>query len=168
MHCWHDVKPTRITPENFLSLIEISKGSKNKYELDKETGHLILDRVLFTSTIYPQNYGFIPRTFARDYDPLDVLVLCSESILPMSFVRCSPTGKMLGEACADFAAFSSPEAFIFFGGMVKAGELIMKPIREAYDAHVLKIFKNKARFLVSGLDGASAAVLGASAIGWEV
>lgn len=78
------------------------------------------------------------------------------------------TGKMLGEACADFAAFSSPEAFIFFGGMVKAGELIMKPIREAYDAHVLKIFKGKAKFLFSGLDGASAAVLGASAIGWEV
>ena len=78
------------------------------------------------------------------------------------------TGKMLGEACADFAAFSSPEAFIFFGGMVKAGELIMKPIREAYNAHVLKIFKNKAQFLVSGLDGASAAVLGASAIGWEI
>ena len=78
------------------------------------------------------------------------------------------TGKMLGEACADFAAFSSPEAFIFFGGMVKAGELIMKPIREAYDAHVLKIFKGKAQFLVSGLDGASAAVLGASAIGWEI
>ena len=78
------------------------------------------------------------------------------------------TGKMLGEACADFAAFSSPEAFIFFGGMVKAGELIMKPIREAYEAHVLKIFKNKAQFLVSGLDGASAAVLGASAIGWEI
>ena len=78
------------------------------------------------------------------------------------------TGHMLGEACADFAAFSSPEAFIFFGGMTKAGDLIMKPIKEAYDAHVLKIFKNKAQFLVSGLDGASAAVLGASAIGWEV
>ncbi len=78
------------------------------------------------------------------------------------------TGHMLGEACADFAAFSSPEAFIFFGGMVKAGELIMKPIREAYDQHVLKIFRGKAKFLVSGLDGASAAVLGASAIGWEI
>ncbi len=78
------------------------------------------------------------------------------------------TGKMLGEACADFAAFSSPEAFIFFGGMVKAGELIMKPIRDAYEAHVLPIFRGKAKFLVSGLDGASAAVLGASAIGWEV
>jgi len=78
------------------------------------------------------------------------------------------TGKMLGEACADFAAFSSPEAFIFFGGMTKAGELIMKPIRESYDEHVLKIFKGKAKFLVSGLDGASAAVLGASAVGWEI
>ena len=78
------------------------------------------------------------------------------------------TGHMLGEACANFAAFSSPEAFIFFGGMAKAGELIMKPIREAYDQHVLKIYKGKAKFLVSGLDGASAAVLGASAVGWEI
>ena len=78
------------------------------------------------------------------------------------------TGNMLGEACADFAAFSSPEAFIFFGGMVKAGELIMKPIREAYDRHVMNIFRGKAKFLISGLDGASAAVLGASAVGWEI
>ncbi len=78
------------------------------------------------------------------------------------------TGKMLGEACADFAAFSSPEAFIFFGGMVKAGDLIMEPIKRAYNDHVMTIFKGKAQFLVSGLDGASAAVLGASAIGWEI
>src|SRR5574344_1745824 len=78
------------------------------------------------------------------------------------------TGKMLGEACVDFAAFSSPEAFIFFGGMTKAGELIMKPIREAYDAHVMPIFKGKAQFLISGLNGSSAAVLGASAIGWDM
>lgn len=78
------------------------------------------------------------------------------------------TGHMLGEACADFAAFSSPEAFIFFGGMAKAGDLIMDPIKKSYDEHVLKIFKGKAQFLVSSLDGASAAVLGASAIGWEI
>ena len=78
------------------------------------------------------------------------------------------TGKMLGDACADFAAFSSPEAFIFFGGMVKAGDLIMEPIKRAYNSHVMNIFKGKAQFLVSGLDGASAAVLGASAIGWEI
>ncbi len=94
MHPWHDVAPERVTPESFLVLIEISKGSKNKYELDKETGHLILDRVLYTSTIYPQNYGFIPRTFGKDYDPLDVLVLCSEPILPMSFVNAKPIGVM--------------------------------------------------------------------------
>ena len=78
------------------------------------------------------------------------------------------TGKMLGEACADFAAFSSPEAFIFFGGMVKAGDLIMEPIKKAYNESVMNVFKGKAQFLVSGLDGASAAVLGASAIGWEI
>ena len=95
MHSWHDVNPSRVTEDRFIALIEISKGSKNKYELDKETGHLILDRVLFTSTHYPQNYGFIPRTFARDYDPLDVLVLCSEPILPMAFVECKPIGVLI-------------------------------------------------------------------------
>ncbi len=78
------------------------------------------------------------------------------------------TGHMLGEACADFAAFSSPEAFIFFGGMTKAGDLLMKPLKEAYDEHVLKIFKGKAKFLLSSLDGSSAAVLGASAVGWDM
>lgn len=78
------------------------------------------------------------------------------------------TGKMLGEACADFAAFSSPEAFIFFGGLTKAGDLLMKPLKEAYDNSVLNIFKGKAKFLLSSLDGSSAAVLGASAVGWDL
>lgn len=77
------------------------------------------------------------------------------------------TGSMLGEACANFSTFCSPEAFIFFGGLIKAGDLLMNPIKKAYDAHVLKIYKGKAKFLVSGLDGSSAAVLGASAIGWD-
>ncbi len=78
------------------------------------------------------------------------------------------TGNMLGEACADFAAFSSPEAFVFFGGLTKAGDLLMKPVKESYDKHILKIFKGKAKFLVSTLDGSSAAVLGASAVAWEL
>lgn len=78
------------------------------------------------------------------------------------------TGKMLGEACADFTAFCSPEAFVFFGGLTKAGALIMDPIKKSYDEKVLPIFKGKAKFLVSSLDGASAAVLGASAIGWDI
>ena len=78
------------------------------------------------------------------------------------------TGNMLGEACADFAAFSSPEAFIFFGGLTKAGDLLMDPIKKSYDSNVLSIFKGKAKFLISGLEGSSAAVLGASAVGWEI
>lgn len=78
------------------------------------------------------------------------------------------TGKMLGEACADFATFSSPEAFIFFGGLTKAGDLIMEPIKRSYEEHVMPVFRNKAQFLISGLDGSSAAVLGASAVGWDI
>lgn len=78
------------------------------------------------------------------------------------------TGNMLGEACADFATFASPEAFVFFGGMAKAGDLLFDPIKRSYDEHVMPIFRGKAQFLVSSLDGASAAVLGASAIGWEI
>ena len=94
MNIWHDISPKRITTDLFYAVIEISKGDKNKYELDKETGLLKLDRVLFTSTHYPANYGFIPRTFADDGDPLDVLVLCSETILPMTLVECKPIGVL--------------------------------------------------------------------------
>lgn len=91
---WHDMNPDRITPEDFMAVIEIGKGSKKKYELDKSTGFLILDRVLYTSTHYPSNYGFIPRTYADDDDPLDVLVFCSEAIDPLVTVRCYPIGMI--------------------------------------------------------------------------
>ena len=89
---WHDINPKRITPEDFIAVIEIPKGSKKKYELDKETGLIILDRILYTSTHYPCNYGFIPRTYGDDGDPLDVLVLCSEALQPLSLVQCYPIG----------------------------------------------------------------------------
>lgn len=89
---WHDIDPKRITPEDFVAVVEIAKGSKKKYELDKETGLIILDRVLYTSTHYPANYGFIPRSYGDDGDPLDVLVLCSESLEPLTLVRCYPIG----------------------------------------------------------------------------
>lgn len=89
---WHDISPSRITPDDFIAVVEIEKGSKKKYELDKETGHIILDRILYTSTHYPANYGLIPRTYADDGDPLDVLVLSSECLVPLSLVRCYPIG----------------------------------------------------------------------------
>lgn len=89
---WHSIAPERISRDDFLAVIEISKGSKKKYEMDKDTGMIILDRILYTSTHYPANYGFIPRTYGDDLDPLDVLVLCSEPLEPLTLVRCYPIG----------------------------------------------------------------------------
>lgn len=89
---WHNISAERITTKKFEAFIEIPKGCKAKYELDKETGLLKLDRVLYTSTVYPANYGFIPRTLADDGDPLDVLVLCGETIYPTTLVQCYPIG----------------------------------------------------------------------------
>lgn len=110
MNIWHDISPERIKKERFYAVIEISKGGKNKYEMDKETGMLMLDRVLFTSTHYPANYGFIPRTYADDNDPLDVLVLCSETIQPMTLVECKAIGvlKMIDNHSADEKIIAVP------------------------------------------------------------
>ncbi len=94
MNIWHDINPALITPEVFTTLIEIPKGSKCKYELDKHTGLLRLDRILYTSTHYPANYGFIPRTYADDGDPLDVLVIGAEAIYPMTLIDVYPIGVM--------------------------------------------------------------------------
>jgi inorganic pyrophosphatase len=110
MNIWHDINQSRIQPEDFIAVIEISKGSKKKYELDKETGLIMLDRILYTSTHYPANYGFIPRTYAEDNDPLDVLVLCSEDLEPMSMVRCYPVGvvRMIDDEMADDKIIAIP------------------------------------------------------------
>ena len=92
MNIWHDIDESFIRPDNFTAVIEIPKGSQCKYELDKDTGFLRLDRILYTSTHYPANYGFIPRTLSEDQDPLDVLVICQEPLEPMSIVQCYPIG----------------------------------------------------------------------------
>ena len=94
MNPWKDIDTSRVTPEEFIAYIEIEKGSKNKYELDKDTGLLRLDRILSTSTQYPHNYGFIPKTYAEDNDPLDVLLITSEPIVPMTLVRGRPIGMI--------------------------------------------------------------------------
>ena len=94
MNIWHDIDSSRITKDDFVAVIEISKGGRNKYELDKQTGLLKLDRVLYTATHYPANYGFIPKTYAGDEDPLDVLVLCQEKIVSMALVEVYPIGVL--------------------------------------------------------------------------
>jgi inorganic pyrophosphatase len=107
---WHDFNPARIQPESFTAIIEIPKGSKKKYELDKETGLIRLDRILFTSTHYPMNYGFVPKTLADDEDPLDVLVLCSEALDPLTEVDVYPIGvvKMIDNDRVDEKIIAIP------------------------------------------------------------
>lgn len=104
------ISADRILPNDFVAYIEIEQGSKNKYEIDKQTGLIILDRVLYTSTHYPTNYGFIPRTLSGDGDALDVFVLCSQPIEKMSLVRCYPIGviKMLDSKSCDEKIIAIP------------------------------------------------------------
>jgi inorganic pyrophosphatase len=93
-HAWHDVTPGVGLPAEFTSVIEIPMGSSVKYELDKETGMLKLDRILYSAVYYPANYGFIPQTLAEDDDPLDVLVLCQEAVAPLTLVHSRAIGLM--------------------------------------------------------------------------
>jgi inorganic pyrophosphatase len=93
-HPWHDVTPGEGIPAQFMAVIEIPAGSNVKYELDKKTGLLRLDRVLYSAVHYPANYGFIPQTFAEDDDPLDVLVLCQEPVVPLTLIEARAIGMM--------------------------------------------------------------------------
>src|SRR3954467_9290658 len=95
MHAWHDIYvDDALIDREFPVVIEVPKGDKNKYELDKETGFLRLDRVLYSAVHYPANYGFIPRTYCDDGDPLDILVLCQEPVAPFCLMRARAIGLM--------------------------------------------------------------------------
>lgn len=141
MNIWHDISPKRITKNDFIAVVEISKGFKNKYELDKETGLIILDRILYTSTHYPANYGFIPRTYGDDGDPLDVLVLCSEAIQPMTLVRCYPIGimKMTDGGMGDEKIIAIPYVYPTYMGYTDIKELPKHIFEEL--KHFFSIYK---------------------------
>lgn len=94
LHPWHEVSPGDDIPSSVNAVIEIPKGSKAKYEIDKQSGLIKLDRVLFSSVMYPANYGFIPKTYCDDQDPLDILVLCSVDVYPMSIIEAKVIGVM--------------------------------------------------------------------------
>ncbi|KAL0487526.1 inorganic pyrophosphatase [Acrasis kona] len=100
-HAWHDIDLGEESPSIFYSVIEVTKGSKTKYQLDKKTGLLMVDRILSSSSVSPANYGFIPQTVAEDNDPLDVLVLMQDEVAPMSILRCIPIGVMLMMDCGE-------------------------------------------------------------------
>lgn len=142
MNIWHDIGENRIFPTDFIAVIEISKGSNKKYELDKETGMLMLDRILFTATHYPMNYGFIPRTYGDDKDPLDVLVLCSEPIQPMTLVRCYPIGvmNMLDTGMGDEKIIAIPYGDPTYMGYTDINELPVHIFEEL--KHFFSIYKS--------------------------
>lgn len=103
LHPWHGVSRGEKVPDIITAIIEVPKGSQTKYELDKLSGLLRVDRILYSAVHYPANYGFIPQSYCEDNDPLDVLVLCQESVLPLSIMRVRPIGvmKMIDQDEAD-------------------------------------------------------------------
>lgn len=163
MNIWHDIDESKISSEDFEVVIEISKGGKVKYELDKETGILKLDRILHTSTHYPANYGFIPRTYAADKDPLDVLVLCTENILPLTLVRCYPIGviTMVDGEDNDEKIIAIPYSDPTYNGYTNIDQLPKHTFNEMI--HFFKVYKdleNKSTAVeeVKGLDVAVATI----------
>lgn len=141
MNPWHQFRDERIKKDDFVCVIEIPKGSKNKYELDKESGLLRLDRILYTSTHYPANYGFIPRTLSEDGDPLDVLVLCQETLEPMSIVQCYPIGmiSMIDENEKDEKIIAIPFNDPFLNAYKDISELPQHQFQEI--KHFFEVYK---------------------------
>jgi len=159
MNIWHEMDPERITENKFTAVIEIEKGGKNKYELDKDTGLLKLDRVLHTSTHYPANYGFIPRTYADDGDPLDVLVLCTESIVPMTLVDCYPIGviKMIDEGATDEKIIAVCENDPYHNSFTDVSELpshLFAEIKHFYEVYKMLEYKETSVNKVESADEA--------------
>lgn len=159
MNLWHNVNRDRITPNKFLACIEIPKGSKCKYELDKATGALRLDRVLYTSTIYPHNYGFIPKTLSQDNDPLDVLVLCSEPIQSLALMEATPIGVLMmndnGDEDEKIIAVAASDPF--YSGYAELNELPKHILDEI--SHFFKVYKeleNKKTIIESCFDSKKA------------
>lgn len=139
---WHDISPKRINAEDFICVIEITKGSKKKYELDKETGYIMLDRILYTSTHYPANYGFIPRTYGDDNDPLDVLLVCSEEIEPLTLVRAYPIGviSMIDDDSSDEKIIAIPFSDPNYNQYTDIDQLPPHIFDEM--THFFKVYKN--------------------------
>ncbi|MBQ9145323.1 MAG: inorganic diphosphatase [Clostridia bacterium] len=163
MNIWKKLGQERVKPDDFIAVIEIPKGCKNKYELVKETGYLILDRVLYTSTHYPANYGFIPRTYADDRDPLDVLVICSENIVPLSLVRCYPIGvmAMTDEGAFDYKIIAIPYGDPSYNNYKDIKDLphhLMDEIKHFFSVYKALEHKNTSVLSVMGRERAVAIV----------
>lgn len=146
MHPWHDVEIGEKAPDLLPVLIEVPKGSKVKYELDKASGLIKVDRILFSSVVYPANYGFIPQTYCEDHDPLDILVLGQEPIVPLSIMWAKPIGvmKMLDQGEADdkiIAVHAHDPEYAHYDHIDQLPPHRLKEVRRFFEDY--KILENK-------------------------
>ena len=160
MNILHAISKSRIKPERFLACIEIPAGSRNKYELDHESGALILDRVLYTSTHYPHNYGFVPKTWGCDNDPLDVLVISSEPIEPLALVNCYPIGvlEMKDGGLVDEKIIAISENDPFYNNYKDVRDLPAHMFEEI--AHFFRVYKeleHGKKTVIGDIEGAAKA-----------
>lgn len=146
MHPWHEVEPGPKAPELVNAIIEIPKGSKSKYELDKKSGLILLDRILFSSVHYPANYGFIPQTYCEDRDPLDILVLGQEAAVPLCIMRAKPIGvmKMVDQGEADdkiIAVHADDPGFNHYNSTKELPPHLLREVRRFFEDY--KTLENK-------------------------
>jgi inorganic pyrophosphatase len=154
IHPWRDLSPGANCPEEVTAVIEIPQGSRNKYELDKESGQMRLDRVLYSAVHYPGDYGFIPRSYAEDDDPLDILVLLNEPTFPGCQIDARPIGvlRMLDRGDPDDKILAVPSRDPFYGEYFDIADIPQHYLREV--EHFFSIYKD--------LEGRRVQVLG-----WE-
>jgi len=136
-HPWHDLPIGSDAPDIINAVIEIPRGCKVKYELDKKTGMLMVDRVLYSSVVYPHNYGFVPRTLCEDHDPIDILVLMQEPVVPMAFLRAKPVGvmHMLDQGERDdkiIAVHADDPAYGFYNDISELPKHILQEVRRFF------------------------------------
>jgi inorganic pyrophosphatase len=145
-HPWHDIENGLASDGSVLAVVEIPKGSRVKYEFDKNTGLLKVDRILYSSVIYPANYGFIPQSFAADQDPLDILVLCREGVVPLSILRARPIGalRMSDQGAQDdkiIAVHCDDPAFDEYSDISQLPKHLMRETKNFFQEY--KVLENK-------------------------